>query len=135
MALKLIKWTKALSVGMEDIDAQHRYFISLINRAYEIHDKKEKEKMSIELNDLISYARIHFTTEEKYFEQWDYPYKDEHMNEHAKLLAKLLKYSSDFNSGKCDCEDFLAFLKDWLENHLKTYDFKYAKYFKEHNLI
>ena len=38
------KWTRALSVGMGDIDAQHRYFISLINMAAEIYEKKDAEK-------------------------------------------------------------------------------------------
>lgn len=135
MKKEFIKWTKALSVGMEDIDAQHRYFISLIDKAYLAYKEKDKQKMNEELNDLIAYARIHFTTEEKYFEQWDYPYKNEHMKKHAEIISGLLKYGHDFDLGKDVYNDFLEFLEDWAENHIKTYDFKYAKYFKEHNLI
>lgn len=119
---------------MPDIDAQHKYFIGIINQSYNFCEKNSKEEQKI-LDDLVSYARIHFTTEEAYFERWNYPFKEEHIREHEKILLKVMKYYDYFSKGKGDCRDFLNFLRDWLENHLKVYDMKYAKYFKEKKYI
>lgn len=132
---KFILWDKSLSMGINDIDDQHKHFIGIINQAYQSHFEKDKSVMKNILNDLIEYARIHFSTEEEYFKKWDYPYTEEHMKEHEKLLLKVLKFEDKFESGKCDCDEFLKFLKDWLENHLMTYDIKYSKYFKEKGFI
>ena len=131
----LIEWDESLSMGIADIDAQHKHFIGIINQTYRAHLEKNKELMNETLNDLIEYARIHFSTEENYFEKWDYPYSEEHIKEHEKLLLKTLEFRDKFDSGKCDCNKFLEFLKDWLENHLKTHDKKYSKYFMEKGFI
>lgn len=132
---KLIIWSKNLAIGLKDIDNQHKNFIGLINNAYLAHLKKDKTLMEENLNELMEFARIHFTTEENYFKKWNYPYAKEHMAEHEKIIIQILKFKDSFDIGKCDCEKFLIFLKDWLENHLKNHDFKYKDYFKEKGFI
>jgi hemerythrin-like metal-binding protein len=132
---ELLKWTKTLKIGVDEIDDQHKRFIGLMNEAYIIQSAENKAKIEKELNDLMEYARIHFTTEENYFQKWGYPYAEEHMKEHAKLLENVLNYKSDFDAGKLDFPKFLLFLKDWLENHLKKHDFKYRDYFIKQGFI
>lgn len=136
MKKNFIKWEKSLSVGIKEIDEQHKHFIGIVNSVYININKKGKEIIPIkELDDLIEYARIHFSTEENYFKKVGYPYSKEHMIEHEKLTLKVLRFSERAARGENVSLVLLEFLKDWLENHLKIHDKKYAKYFKENKLI
>lgn len=134
MAKEFIKWQKKFSVGLADIDEQHKHFIKILN---DVHAKREKKNDDLkdELNELVEYARIHFTTEEGYFDNWKYPYSDEHKQIHAKLISDVLKFKRRFDEGENIMEELTDFLKEWLEVHLKIYDGKYAKYFKENHFI
>lgn len=134
---KLLTWTNALSVGIEELDEQHKELVSIINKTHELTvNKKDGEKLKLLLEELVEFARIHFSTEDNYFKQWEYPYANEHDIEHEKLLLKALQFLDRFNEteGISLSSEFLELLKDWLENHLKKHDFKYRDYVKENNL-
>ncbi len=129
--MPFVKWTKELSVGVPEIDKQHQYFFLLASKYYELcaaksyNPKKAKEQMS----EILNYARKHFTTEENYFEKYNYPNTKEHKEEHLKLLSKALGIYDSFNGEREVSLKFLDFIKDWLDNHLKEHDAKYAEYF------
>ena len=125
------KWTKDLELGFKKIDEQHKQFIGIINRAYEAKLDKDKKIGNEILNELIEFTRVHFTTEEKYFEKCNYSGAGEHIAEHIKLTEKVLRFKDNFDSGKCNCGEFLEFLKEWVEKHLKTMDKKYVETLKE----
>lgn len=125
-----LKWNKKLSVHMDDIDAQHKRFISIINSVHEkAKDNSDGEKIEDELNQLIEYVRIHFTTEEKYFEEWQYPLAEQHKTAHAELTEKVLDFRKRFDDGEKIISELAEFLKSWLEVHLTQYDKKYSEYF------
>lgn len=131
-----INWTSEMSIGMKDIDDQHRHFVDIINRTKKASDTgATKDAQKEVLTDLIEYARYHFETEEQYFEKFSYPHTAEHKAEHAKLLAKVLAFSDRFEEGEEIAQEILAFLKDWLTDHLMKHDMKYAKYFKSNGYI
>ena len=131
-----VDWTPEMSMGMPDIDSQHRQFIGIINKAKEAVDSKApREKQKEVLGALIEYGRYHFDTEEKYFERFGYPHADEHRKEHAKLLARVLAFSDMFEKGEDVAPEILSFLKGWLAVHLMKHDRKYAKYFKSKGYI
>jgi len=134
--MKLIIWSKYLAIGIKEIDEQHKHFIVILNSVEQKLKKGlDEKKLSDDLNDLIEYARIHFTTEENYFKKWGYPFANEHMKEHEKLIVKVLKFKDKYDKGEKIMQELLNFLKDWLENHLKKHDFKYRDYFKEKGVI
>ena len=126
---EIVKWTKKLSVHIKEIDEQHKHLLYLINKANEDFKKGNREDLNELLNSLIEYTRVHFSTEESYFDNWDYPFAREHLGEHAKLILRTLEYKDRFDEGEDIAADLLVFLKGWWENHLKTYDPKYSEYF------
>ena len=134
MSTVLIKWSASLSTGIPKIDSQHKTFIGLINKTNECVDKKRKEDLSKVLTELLNYARIHFSTEEEIFDKYSYPYSNEHKEEHLKLIEKAISFYDKALRGEDVGKEFALFLKDWLEDHLKKHDFKYAKYFKENKI-
>lgn len=133
-----IEWKKEYEMGFREIDKQHRKLVDLINRAYELHSKgsikKNKQVGERLFADLLELARVHFSTEEKYFEEYDYDGKDEHMQKHLDLMEQLLRFQIMLDSGKCDCSRFLKFIKKWFDIHCKKYDRGYVKCFKNHGL-
>jgi hemerythrin len=140
---KKIIWTKKLETGMKDIDKQHQHFIGILNIIFELSKKSKNDQktkvlsLKSALNDLVEYARVHFSTEENYFRKFSYPYINEHMIEHEKLLLKALQFKDKFDS-KSNLDDIPGlydFLTDWLEVHLKVHDFKYVKYFRDNHYI
>jgi len=125
-----MEWTPELSVGVQEIDDQHKKLIEIVNRAHEVNLTEEKEKGGDILSELIEFVRVHFTTEEKYFEKCKYPGAEEHIAEHVKLTQKVLEFKTKYDAGECNCEEFLNFLKVWLVEHLKTMDQKYVENFR-----
>ncbi len=129
--MSFVKWTEKASVGISEIDAQHQKFFEYVNSYYDLcnsnnyNPKKAREMMS----EILSYARKHFSTEERYFEKYNYPNMNEHKEEHLELLNKALIIYDSFNGEKEGSLAFLEFLKNWLEKHLKEEDKKYAEYF------
>lgn len=132
---ELIAWNPKFSVGIKEIDNQHKGLINTLNKTYQLSLSGEYEdnKKGVEevLETLLEYVRIHFSTEENYFAKWNYPDSAEHMIKHAKLTSDVIGFKRRFDNGEDILADLLKFLTEWLEGHLKVYDHKYSVYFKE----
>jgi hemerythrin-like metal-binding protein len=131
-----VDWTPKLSVGMKDIDEQHKHFIDLINKtkeAVDAHAPRNAQKKI--LDDLVGYGRYHFETEERYFAKFKYPYAQAHMAAHAELLEQVIVFYDRFEAGEDVALELLDFLKGWLADHLKKHDMKYAEYFKKKGFV
>ena len=126
-----MRWTEELSVHVKKIDEQHQNLIDIINRAHDTDLAKNKDEGNKILDELIEFTRIHFSTEENYFEKCHYPDAEKHIEEHARYIQKVLNYKSKYESGDFDVEEFFNFLKEWLEHHLKVMDAGYVENFRE----
>jgi len=132
--MAFILWTPKLSVGIKRIDDQHKEFITLINQSQKFAETGKSMRFNKSLTELLDFARVHFSTEEDIFNKYKYPFAQEHNIEHFKLTEKVINFYDRAKRDENIGEEFLLFLKDWLENHLKTHDQKYAKYFKENKI-
>ncbi len=136
--VKFILWQKKWETGIKTIDDQHKHFVGIVNRTYALNeDGKDKKVLGEILNDLVEFARVHFSTEEEFFEETDYPQTEEHEQKHQELLGKVLDFTRRFEVEQDFSElvnDFLVFLKEWLDNHLVKVDHKYIPWLKEHGI-
>lgn len=134
---ELISWVESMSVGVAEIDEQHKKLISTIAGFYEAFDKGEiKSGLEVTLQKLIEYTVYHFETEEKYFDKFNYDFKDEHKQKHKEFKEKVLIFQERFKKEGTDIvEEFNDFLTDWLVNHLEDEDQKYVKCFHDNGLI
>lgn len=133
-----IEWDEGYNLGIKSIDDQHRAFVGLLNELYEsITDGKTKEHLSRIITELLSYIEYHFALEERYFDEFNYEGKKEHIDFHRDLAAKTVAYKEKFENGEDGVDmawEMVDFLEDWLINHLDIADKKYVKCFKEHGL-
>ncbi len=115
---------------------KHQKLVDMINQLHELMKVGQgKDVMGPVLDDLIKYAAMHFSTEEKCFDRFGYEGTAAHKAEHKKFVDKVLEFQKDFKKGNTTITlDVMNFLKDWLINHIKGTDKKYTKCFNEHGL-
>ena len=131
-----IDWSEELSVGIEEIDEQHKILVGLLNRLYEaIIKKTDKDEMSVILNELAQYTVIHFSVEESLMRIFDYPHYEDHKKHHQELTKQVLELQKKFSQGKVSISmEVLHFLRHWLTEHIMGDDKRYGPYMVERGL-
>lgn len=121
----LIEWTDEFSVGVEEIDEQHKRLIALINTLITaIEEREKRDVLEKILEEMIDYINYHFISEEKYFEGMDN--LKEHKLKHWEFVKKTNQLNRDYGQNKLNIsQDILDFLRDWLCNHILKIDKKY----------
>lgn len=132
-----IKWDISYSVNVKEIDEQHQQFIQILNKLYEsVSHGTEQKELKVILDELVKYTDLHFKTEEKYFDKFNYENSSEHKIEHAKLRKQVADFYKKFAEGKAEISvELLDFLEDWLVEHLDIQDKKYVECFNKNGLF
>jgi hemerythrin len=129
--MPLITWTRALSVGVTEIDDQHQKLVKLIN---DLHDAMRAGNGSSAvgpvLSALVDYTVYHFGTEERLFRETNYSDAKAHIIEHNALTQEVLNIKAGFEAGEPVITiDLMDFLRRWLSDHIKGMDKRYTAYF------
>ena len=134
--MTLINWNDSLSVGVAEIDRQHKNLIAMINELDNaMRVGKGKDVIGRIVDDLIIYTATHFRIEEKYFAQFGYPGAEKHKKEHAAFVKKVADFNNGFGKGKLALTtEVMSFLSDWLKNHIMGTDKEYTNFFNEKGL-
>ena len=136
MVNKKLEWEEMYSVGVEEIDSQHKMMFKTINELVDvINTTPTNEKLQAIINQLVQYKKFHFATEEKYFVEFAYEKKDEHIAKHNEFNQKLTELEQKLGNNTLELAyELVDFLEDWLIGHLLTIDHEYIPCFKEHGL-
>ena len=127
-----IRWTKALSVGIESIDEQHK---ELFRRAGTFLDGlagRSRQDVGILLSYLRTYAVGHFGDEEEAMREAHYPGYECHRAHHDRFLVDLLALSEehDRHGGPGVAQaDLGSWVKNWLIEHVSEMDVEMARFF------
>ncbi len=134
--MKLIEWSEELSVNVKEIDDQHKLFVGLMDKLYgAITSNQATVLLDGIIDELVQYTIFHFSTEEKYFNQFNYEHADEHKIAHSALLAGVENFKKEKNDNKNELAmKILDFMENWLVEHLEIHDKQYTKCFNEHGL-
>lgn len=124
-------WSEDLSVGLQEIDEQHKALVALVNHLFNEAILKKADKSVIRniLVELVQYTVIHFSVEESLFRIFDYPETEIHQKQHEKLKEDVLDFQKKFEMGiEVDIE-LMNFLRKWLKDHIMLSDKKFTPYF------
>lgn len=130
----LLNWDDDYSVGVQKFDNQHQKLFNLINNFYEsMKINRESDKVDETLKELVDYANIHLAEEEKYFEKFDYPLKDEHKKIHDEYRKKIQKFIDERKVGTENVLSFdiVDYLGKWWIDHIMGTDRLYTEFFKD----
>ena len=89
--MEKISWSPDFSVGILEIDRQHKELINLINKSIEsINSVRNVEIVAEILSEMVSYANYHFETEEQYMREHNYPDYLIQKEQHSQFVEKTI---------------------------------------------
>jgi hemerythrin len=127
----LFTWSDDLSVGIQEIDEQHKELVLLLNRLHDAVVARHGSAACVEiLNQLAEYTRVHFIVEESLMRILHYPDFEQHKGEHEALVEQVVALQQKLGSGQAAITfELLHFLKLWLTKHIAGSDRRYASFF------
>lgn len=126
-----LEWNDSLSVYIPEIDAEHRYFIQLVNELnIAIADRMDVAEVKRRMQVIQDDAVAHFSHEERFFSECGYPEAAEHAKKHEQIISALHEIMRRFEHEGTDYEWIKAGLevKQILVSHLLVEDMKYRDY-------
>ncbi len=134
--IKMFEWKENYSVNISIIDEEHKELIRIMNEAIVAKQhRNDLEEISKLLKELTMYALKHFSTEETYMVEFNYPEFQNHKNEHHDFSNKMIAYCNTVIEGEYQiANEIIEYLKQWLVNHIQVTDKKYVACFKENGL-
>ncbi len=126
------KWSKDLRIGIKELDDQHKHMIDLVNSFSSLGIKSVSRNDLLDVfNDIISYAHVHFISEENFLKKISYPEAEKHIKEHQKILKKINDIFLNFSDENINhtVKEVEEFLTSWIEEHLMEEDKKFANYY------
>jgi hemerythrin-like metal-binding protein len=122
-----IQWSDELSVHIPSIDNQHKTLVKLINKLDDgINAGNTRQVLKVVLGELTRYAEAHFIYEEALFTTYHYPDSDKHKIAHKKLFDKIKQFNQALENGEDIYPQLIAFLNDWLYQHILREDMAYS---------
>jgi hemerythrin-like metal-binding protein len=122
-----VEWTDALSVGVPQLDADHKGLIDVINRVLEA--ERDGGTVKWALGELAAYANSHFVREERMMKKAGYPELAAHRQEHQAFIEWLHSinsvYSADPGAEHYLAETLRDYLQSWLTEHIMKVDADY----------
>jgi len=127
-------WNDSLSVGVDEIDKQHKKLIGAIGELLEACKKgRGNTEIKKTLDFVGSYTKEHFSAEERLQQKSAYPGFEAHKKLHAAFVKSVDALEKEFAQKGPDTEltgKMNKVLMDWLVNHIKTEDKKLAAHLK-----
>jgi len=127
--MTLIKWTEQLSLGIDEVDREHRQLIELINSLHDTGQAGSDGPLVAELLEEI-YLQIdeHFANEEALMHVIGYRLYREHKEDHEILLDELREFMDEAETeGSFDATRLSSDLNRWFMDHFHTHDAKLHK--------
>lgn len=137
--MALITWQDNYALGISEIDNQHKKIVEIINRLFEMFSNKTANgtmDLGPTLKELTDYADYHFSTEEKYFELFQYEKAAPHIELHNNYRTKIEDFKKRYEIEKDETVFFelTNFLQDWWAWHINNLDREYVPVFQEHGV-
>jgi len=136
--MALINWTEEYSVGVKELDEQHRRLVAVINQLFTLYSEKKFKKVDVEpiFKKLLDYADYHFGTEEHYFNLYNYAEKAQHSALHESYRQKIQDLKKEYDAADSAKTLFAMnnFLNDWWIWHINNVDKEYTAYFNANGL-
>jgi hemerythrin-like metal-binding protein len=131
----LLTWTERWSVGVPEMDKDHRILINLINQLTQAFSAPESNwVVGSVLNSLWDYTAYHFNREEALLRAANFPGASEHAHRHVSLKAQVREWLDSYQNDpdSVDPRELQISLRGWLMNHVLGEDMRYRPYV-EHN--
>lgn len=128
--MTLIEWRDEFSVGVADVDIEHRALIDSINQLYQVMQTKDSANTVMDcLGEIYAQISGHFALEEKIMRERNYDQYQDHKQDHERLLDQLRDMMDDYEENADFNDDaFAKQIEHWFIEHFKTRDARLHKH-------
>jgi hemerythrin len=125
-----LEWQERFSVGVPEVDHEHRELIHLINSLHAaLEQGSPAERVRAVLGEVHVAISAHFALEEKDMQAWGYPGYAAHKRDHERLLDELRDLMDSIDWAiPADTTAFAGRVNAWFETHFQTQDAKLHGY-------
>lgn len=128
----LFHWSKAFETGLDFVDQQHRYLVSIVNElgTLLLNDTAiDQATLENYHRSLVDYSRFHFAEEMTNMRRWDLDLRHMrvHAGEHQRFLEELQQVNSGAPLSAERIQEVLIFLTNWLAYHILGIDQSMAR--------
>ena len=131
--MKDIVWGEVLSIGVDEIDEDHRKLINIFNTLnHSLTEEESPEYLAAVLEELVNCTLWHFSHEERLMLKYGYEDMKEHRRTHQKLILGVKELQHKIlQANKPIGDEDVVFLERWLTEHIFTDDMKLGAYLSQ----
>jgi hemerythrin len=128
--VKDIVWDEILSVGVDEIDEDHRKLVNIFNILnHSVMAEESSDYLAATLAELINCTVWHFSHEERLMLKHRYEGIEEHKAEHQELIKSAKELQQEIlQADKPVVDEHIEFLERWLSEHILTADLRLGSY-------
>jgi len=128
-------WLASYELGHPTVDEQHRRLFDLTKAFLEKASCGKADLSTVQktLEELVGYARYHFTTEEEFMR--DIGYSEASLRSHIAVHDHFVERINEL-AGRCrqghpeTIREMVRFLVSWLREHIVETDVKYIRFYR-----
>jgi hemerythrin-like metal-binding protein len=123
----LLDWRENFSIGIAEVDHEHRELIGLINSLHAaLGDERGGERVEAFLGEIFADIAAHFALEERVMRERRYDGLAEHKADHERLLDQLRDMmDAQAEGAELDDAEFGDQLSEWFAGHFRTHDARF----------
>jgi hemerythrin-like metal-binding protein len=128
--MTLLQWQANFSVGIDEVDHEHRELIGLINALHAaLGEDRAGTRTEEFLGEIFADVSAHFALEERIMRDRRYDALAEHKADHERLLDDLRDLMDEQAAGAVlDDERFAGQLATWFAGHFQTHDARFHRH-------
>lgn len=130
-----VEWQDYLSVGVEEIDRQHKLLIDKYNAFFTAYSEGRADEEVIRLLGFLEeYVVTHFVDEERLQQRIGFPDYQKHRMQHEELTRKVAELKVNFEYEGPDpnlVSETGLLLTGWLIEHISVMDRAIGRFMKE----
>ncbi|MBD2426123.1 hemerythrin family protein [Phormidium sp. FACHB-1136] len=131
--MSLAYWRDACKVNHPQIDDEHHYLLTLLEKLYQaILRDHDEDAIQTSLDAVFSAMIDHCETEEALMEVFAYPDRISHIEQHEEILVLIFNYRLTLEQGLRPLTlDDVHDLATWLTSHVWTHDLKMVQFVQQ----
>ncbi|MBP1777855.1 MAG: hypothetical protein H6Q86_3866 [candidate division NC10 bacterium] len=131
--MKDIVWGRVLSVGVDEIDEDHRKLVNIFNiLKHSVMERESPDYLAAVLEELLNCTVWHFSHEERLMLKYRYEGIDEHKADHQELIKSAKELQREIlQADKPLADEHIEFLERWLTEHILTADMRLGSYLSQ----
>jgi hemerythrin len=132
-----LEWSKALSTGIVDIDAEHLRLVDKLNALHMALAENTLPPLIVGemFTEFVATILYHFSFEERLMDKYNYPYTAVHVRQHMYLREQVQSLAKKDKQGvPVVSATLLVILNSWLISHVIDFDKKLGEFLSERGL-